>query len=147
MCAWGERDEEDHNTDPRRRFYWKVKVSESAVAAHLERQQRTAVADNEEARSSTAVAGGKGDVWTDPSGVGGSVAGDTVVTGDDLEDFAEKQRRLAPRAMIQGVRKPSSRWNSEPEVGNFGLFFGNWGLRPTLGDQAKQKRRRDNQDR
>ena len=103
MWAWGERDEEDHNTDPRRRFYWKVKVSESAVAAHLERQQRTAVADNEEARSSTAVAGGKGDVWTDPSGTG-------VVTGDDFEVFAEKQRRLAPRASNPGgfgtVRSP-----------------------------------------
>ena len=57
----------------------------------------------------------------------------TVAAEGDLEDEADRQRRLAPRATIQEEpRKPSSWWNNELEVGKapqsrHTLFFGNWG--------------------
>ena len=42
--------------------------------------------------------------------------------------------RTLPLAPIHGTRepRPSHRRNSEFEVGNFGLFFGNWGMRGSV---------------
>jgi len=84
-----------------------------------------------------------------------SIAGDTVDSeadgdADDAEvSAALRQRRLAPREPLQTNRErnPSSKYNSEPEVGNFGLFSGNWGLRGTVGGKDAQRLRREIQDR
>jgi hypothetical protein len=66
---------------------------------------------------------------------GRSIAGDTVDSdADDEASGPAVARRLAPTGLVQGnpERHPSSRHNSDPEVGNFGLFFGNWGVRGTV---------------
>ena len=84
-----------------------------------------------------------------------SIAGDSVdpEAAGDADDPAvaemSRQLRVAPQASVEGhpERGPSSRFNSEPEVGNFGLFFGNWGLRGTLGGASVQRRRTTIEDR
>ena len=85
-----------------------------------------------------------------------SIAGDTAVdseTDGGADDTAvadsRRQQRLAPKTPVQGspTHGHSSKHNSEPEVGNFGLFFGNWGLRGTVGGNDAAKLRRDTQDR
>ena len=87
-----------------------------------------------------------------------SVAGDTVadssgaeIDEDETAVAARRQQRVAPKTPAQGNkntgRGESSRHNNEPEVGNFGLFFGNWGQRATLGGDARKKARRITQDR
>ena len=80
-----------------------------------------------------------------------SVAGDTVtsVASDESRTAVEARReaRVAPKEPRQGepqTRKESSWWNDEAEVGNFGLFCGNWGVRGTL---ANARFRREIMDR
>jgi hypothetical protein len=76
-----------------------------------------------------------------------SIAGDSVATSSG----AETDEVLAPKIRVQGVpncRRGESSWrNEEPEVGNFGLFVGNWGLRGTLADNRQKQLRRDTHDR
>ena len=90
----------------------------------------------------------EGDAASDSGTACSSIPGDTVGSETDAEDPVLRQRRLAPKTPIEGnpQRGPSSKYNKEWEVGNFGLFFGNWGLRGTLGDK-EQTRRRAIQDR
>jgi hypothetical protein len=85
-----------------------------------------------------------------------SIAGDTIADSSAAENdesdaaVAERRgRRRAPRSTFEGdrQRRTSSKWNEEPEVGNFGIFFGNWGTRATLGGRQAQQRRREIQDR
>ena len=52
----------------------------------------------------------------------------------------EVKHPLQP-AQGEPYRPRSSRWNSEPEVGNMGIFCGNWGKRGTLGGNYEQRRR------
>ena len=83
-----------------------------------------------------------------------SVGGDTVADSSAAENgesdaaVAERRnRRRAPRSTFQGDRQHrSSRWNAEPEVGNLGIFFGNWGARATLGGAKAQRRRMEKHD-
>ena len=79
-----------------------------------------------------------------------SVAGDTAdsETSTDPAVAAKlRQLRRAPRTPMQGPRPVSSWANSEPEVGNFGLMFCNWGERATLAGQAHQRHQRAVADR
>ena len=95
---------------------------------------------------------------SDQSSVGGdtvctdadSGASDSAVAGASESAVAAstRHRHRAPKELVQGVPEPCrpSKFNSEPEVGNFGLFFGNWGTRGTNAGKPAQKKRRDNQD-
>ena len=86
-----------------------------------------------------------------------SVAGDSVAESSNAESdeseatvAARRAQRVGPIAPQQGdpnIRRESSKWNNEPEVGNFGLFCGNWGQRGTCGNAASRRSRRDTQDR
>jgi hypothetical protein len=87
-----------------------------------------------------------------------SIAGDTVADSSGAETdeaptavAARRQQRVAPKTPLQGIpnkgRGPSAPANNDPEVGNFGLFFGNWGQRATLGGDAHKKARRQTHDR
>ena len=65
-----------------------------------------------------------------------SIAGDTLASASDAENSATdaafvRQQRLAPQTPVEGTpqRGPSSKHNQEWEVGNFGMFLGNWGTR------------------
>jgi hypothetical protein len=82
-----------------------------------------------------------------------SIAGDTNVTETDDEKDpslleARDRDRNAPSNKYEGnppedrSRARSSQWNQEPEVGNFGLYFGNWG---TTSEKGKEKKRREQQ--
>ena len=73
----------------------------------------------------------------------GSQPDDNVDESSDSEDeeqqsitaVAGKRRRILPPAkVIQGVQRlcVHGTYNNEPEVGNVGLYFGNWGTRATL---------------
>ena len=96
-----------------------------------------------------------GDHSSCPSIVGDSIADGSGADTDQSETavaarVARRAARVAPIRPEQGdpnIRRQSSRWNAEPEVGNFGLFFGNWGLRATLAGAAVKKMRRKIQDR
>jgi hypothetical protein len=81
-----------------------------------------------------------------PESNASSIAGDTVATSSGAET-----ELVAPTIRVQGdpnrSRGESSWRNEEPEVGNFGLFVGNWGLRGTLGDNRQKQLRRDTHDR
>ena len=83
-----------------------------------------------------------------------SVPGDSVVGSDtDVEARAERKRANAqPRVSFVGdvhSRGESSEFNNEPEVGNIGIFCGNWGTRASLdcGDDVgvRRSRRSDRQ--
>ena len=62
-----------------------------------------------------------------------SVAGDSIAESSNAESdeseatvAARRAQRVGPIAPQQGdpnIRRESSKWNNEPEVGNFGLFF------------------------
>ena len=93
-----------------------------------------------------------------PESNASSIAGDTVATSsraetdaDPTEVAARRRELVAPTIRVQGdpnrSRGESSWRNEEPEVGDFGLFVGNWGLRGTLGDNRQKQLRRDTHDR
>ncbi len=124
--------------------------------AVAEGQGATAVADGQR---TTAVADAAQFPESDDelsSGVS-SVAGDTIVDSSGGEDSdttavaSKHQARVFPKAPAHGAipvtRGKSAGRNAEPEVGNFGLYFGNWGNRATLAEKQHQRRRRDAQDR
>ena len=83
-----------------------------------------------------------------------SAVGDTVASSsaadideDPIATLARRQERVAPTPKMHGdptrSRGASSRWNKEPEVGNFGLHFGNWGCRGRKKDpESKQRQKR-----
>ena len=108
---------------------------------------------------STAVAGAAvavevGDAGGDASQTDdSSIAGDTIASdasAAESEGEGKQKGRGRPKEPFQGEsrsRGESSKWNKEPEVGNFGLFFGNWGRRSTLAGPAAARERRDISDR
>ena len=78
-----------------------------------------------------------------------SIAGDTVVESSDAESknkhptavAARRQARAMPEVPVQGdITRQHGTRNSDPEVGNFSLFLGNWGERGTLGDREQARR-------
>ena len=60
-----------------------------------------------------------------------AVADDDEATERPTTVAEKEQQRLAPQTPVEGTpqRGPSSKHNEEWEVGNFGLFLGNWGTR------------------
>ena len=84
-----------------------------------------------------------------------SIAGDSVVDSSDAEGkdktptavAARRQARAAPSQLRVGsVSGEHAIRNSEPEVGNFGIYLGNWGARGSV-KEGEQARRRKNMDR
>jgi len=74
------------------------------------------------------------------------------IAGDSVTSCCTTKRRRArrqPTVNFQGerVRGQSAWWNSEREVGNCGIYFGNWGLRGSVGTDAQQKLRTAAHDR
>ena len=139
---------------------------ELAVLKELNRNQYThAGSSSQRPSSQTAVAGSSSEpaeddeapedeTDTDSDTAGQSIAGDTVASASDADGNAEdianlRQERLAPKTPIEGTpqRGRSSARNKYWEVGNFGLFFGNWGMRGTVLGPGEQNKRRDTQDR
>ena len=90
-----------------------------------------------QSRNETAVASyGCGPAWAavaeDP--VVESIDGDSIdsdAVGGAYGNDRGRHRRSGPKVRVHGAREQhlSSKYNSEPEVGNFGLMMGNWGLR------------------
>ena len=80
-----------------------------------------------------------------------SIPGDSASEAGEPADARtqRRERRLAPQPIVEQRRErgPSSRNNKEPEVGNFGIFFGNWGQRATLGGAEAQRKRTETSDR
>ena len=100
----------------------------------------------------TAVADMANNPWTqsDETSSAGDTASETDGDADDTAVAAlKRQQRRAPKAPVHGnpALHRSAKRNSEPEVGNFGLFFGNWGMRGTVGGTGAQRLRREIQDR
>ena len=89
--------------------------------------------------------------------VGTSVAGDSVVDSSDAEGndetptaaAARRQKRAAPKEQALGgsIQREHGIINSEPEVGNIGIYLGNWGQRGVVkeGQQAVRRRTMDKQ--
>ena len=86
-----------------------------------------------------------------------SIAGDSI-TESEARVCAECEpavaaeytsQRRQPELVLLGdwPRRESSWWNSEPEVGNFSLFCGNWGKTVALGSDAEKRLRRETLDR
>ena len=66
-----------------------------------------------------------------------SIPGDSVAGSDsDMEERdARKRAHAQPKLFFHGddrSRGESSIYNAEPEVGNIGIFFGNWGQRASV---------------
>ena len=83
----------------------------------------------------------------------GSIAGDSYTSSDAAgpSSSAVAARRIrdpTPTITIEGMLTEPRRAkrNSEPEVGNMGIFFGNWGQRGTV-VQGRKKRTTDTSDR
>ena len=83
-----------------------------------------------------------------------SIPGDTASeAGEDAEDTAVaetlRQQRRAPMTPnhTNQERPPSSTNNKEKEVGNFGLYFGNWGERGFVEKGEVARIRRQKHDR
>jgi len=87
------------------------------------------------------------DSEVDGSSAATSIAGDSVASSDCEPET--RSARKQPTVPFEGERSrgASSKWNSEPEVGNCGFYFGNWGLRGSVGSSADQKLRTETHDR
>jgi len=89
----------------------------------------------------------EGGAFSDAHLSGSSIAGDTVASSDVSSDT--ELARAQPTEPIQENRSrgKSSKYNEEWEVGNFGVYFGNWGERASIASQKEQQRRREVHDR
>ena len=83
-----------------------------------------------------------------------SIAGDTVAdSGSDADTTAvaaKYQLRVTPREPQQGnpsSRGKHARHNDDWEVGDFGLFFGNWGTRGSVANTHAKRVRQETHDR
>ena len=76
----------------------------------------------------------------------GSEAGDT---DDPAVAALRRQEKSAPKNPKQGQpqRGSSAKHNKDKELGNFGLYFGNWGTRGTVGGKEEQRKMIIRQDR
>ena len=120
-----------------------------AVADEEAPQRPTAVVDDDAPDRPAAVEDHADD---DSESACHSIAGDTVdseAEGTPEQVASLHDQRLAPREPMQGIRSRgrSCKYNSEPEVGNFGLFFGNWGMRGTNSSQEVRRARQIRHDR
>ena len=119
----------------------KQKVSVQIQTVAVDSQARPCVSD---AESSNPHSVPVSDAETVGSNLN-SIPGDSVVNSDsDIEERVVRKRADAqPNVAFDGdvrSRGESSIYNAEPEVGNIGIFFGNWGQRATV--DAKNKRKR-----
>ena len=123
-------------TAPSGRNGQRKQVTFPAVAAN-----ESAIADIEPAVAAIEAESDAGSSIADDQA--SSVVGDSV--GGDSDGDPPRQQRFAPPSRVQGEpersRGKSSKFNEEPEVGNFGIFCGNWGERASLGDDVRKKRR------
>ena len=120
----------------------KQKVSVQIQTVAVDSQARPCVSD---AESSNPHSVPVSDAETAGSNLD-SIPGDSVVGSDtDMEERVERKRAYAqPNVAFHGdgcSRGESSIYNEEPEVGNIGFFFGNWGTRASV-DSAEIKRKR-----
>ena len=78
---------------------------------------------------------------------GSSIDGDSVASAGVSSET--ELVRAQPAEPIQGNRSPgkSSKYSEEWEVGNFGVYFGNWGERASSAGKEVQQRRRAVHDR
>ena len=60
--------------------------------------------------------------------------------------YEQQQKHFAPKLPIQGTVGASSLRNQDPEVGNVGIFYGNWGVRGSFNNDEAKKRKRDQHD-
>jgi len=117
-------------------------AAESAVAGGTAFAAETPVAAGYENESDEDISGA------------GSIAGDSIAESQCEDDptavAAMRQASAAPKTPQQGERgyenhgRPSKTpWihNEDPNVGNVGIFFGNWGIFGDGGDAAKKARR------
>jgi hypothetical protein len=132
---------------------WHNTSGEDTLQATTRGDTTTAVADVATAVADTSVAD-QPFIQSDASVVGDTASDTDAVgfeAGDSAVAAARRQQRRAPLEPLHGVAAPHvhrpSKHNKEKEVGNFGLFFGNWGLRGTLGGPAAQTKRILAQDR
>ena len=122
--------------------------------------ENTAVAEETKKKKETAVEwikNPKAFAWaSEKDSTCPSIPGDEIDPAlapmSDESDGAFETRlsqRRAPASTYDGEIAPtkkSSKWNAEPEVGNFGLFFGNWGKRSPLACKTEQKQRNEKSD-
>jgi len=76
--------------------------------------------------------------------------GDGTLQGEGgcATDLMAKAQPIAPvQGDLPSSRPAHGRFNEELEVGNFGLFLGNWGTQASAGNAAETNRRRMNHDR
>ena len=120
---------------------WSTNIIEAADA---EVAAAAAVAEAEAATDGTQT---DSDSEAGESSGGASIAGDPVASSD----FGPETRcaRKQPTVQFEGERSrgPSSKWNSEFEVGNCGFYFGNWGLRASIGSEKQKRLRTETHDR
>ena len=149
VAAYGET-----MADAEERIAMQLATSESQSTAHEEALEH-ATADYAPG-SGAGCASGSSSAWADQTGYDSgsycpSMAGDTVGSsdGDEDETASARQRRLAPRIPVQEnvQRGKSSIRNQEKEVGNIGIFVGNWGTRGSVGRRRDVRRRREYHDR
>ena len=87
-----------------------------------------------------------------PSIAGDTVASDTDPDQDPAASEARQKARNTPSNQFEGnppedrSRGASSEWNNEPEVGNLGIFCGNWGTTSANKKKSVKIRRRENQE-
>jgi len=108
-----------------------------------------AVADREDSGESNLAASLPRDTASEAVSIMGDTASEPELgAGDSAVAAVSGSQRRAPTTLTVGdTTRRHGRYNDEPEVGNFGLFFGNWGLRGTCGGKQVQKARRVKQDR
>ena len=103
------------------------------------------VADSDSAEGSDA----SGHFGIPPSIRGDTLGEDSAADASAGEEAAvadRRERRAQPKEPRQGVPNPATR-NKGPEVVNFGLFCGNWGMRASIakGVALKRRKRHDRQ--
>ena len=87
-----------------------------------------------------------------PTIPGDSIATDSAPMSDESDNAFEARHaeRRSPASTYDGeiehTPHKSSKWNAEPEVGNIGIFCGNWGKRKTLEGSQEQRDRRHQMD-
>lgn len=101
-----------------------------------------------QSRTSPAVADSGAEEESSAPSISGDTVAESSIAGPEDSEAAVADRRArkvapsTPRKGAPDAPRESSKWNDQPEVGNFGLFLGNWGMRGTLqGDDAKRLRR------
>ena len=126
---------------------WRAKVTFDPAVADKE-EPFPLVTDSEAESEARAVAelvdsGAESSVGGDKSNVGGDTPTDSSAgEGEDKTAVADRRAaQVAPREPAHGNPRQSALKNACHEVGNIGVFFGNWGTRGTVGGPGAQRER------